>query len=99
MTTEIASRIPGRSITSYDLLDEAVATYGLSRAQAHDDIHAFLAQIVDIDGDGTILASEPMRPELLVDNPQDLDIYYWLTISDETADSIREALAAVYGDQ
>ncbi|WP_282204563.1 hypothetical protein [Kitasatospora fiedleri] len=99
MTTDIASRIPGRSVHSYDLLDEAVDTYGLTRAQAHGDIHAFLAQIVDIDGDDTILATEPMRPELLVDNPRDLDVYCWLTISDETADAIREALAAAYGEQ
>lgn len=96
MSTDIYAGKPGRAIGTYDLLAEITDTYGLDRREAHDGIHAFLDQIVDIDGDDAIIASAPVRPELLVSNEHDLDIDYWLTVSDETADSIREAFAAAY---
>jgi len=44
----------------------------------------------------TVIAAEPMRPELLVSNPQDVDIDWWVTITDEAADTVREALAATH---
>ncbi len=94
MTTDIASNIPGRAITTYDLLEEIQETHGLDRRAAHDAIHAMLSDITSADGDEVILDRQPMRPELLVNNPGDVDIYYWLTISDDTADAIREAIAA-----
>lgn len=97
LTTEIASRIPGRTIHSYDLLDEVTEAHGLSLEEAHEAIHAMLQHCIDIDGeDKIILDRRPMRPELLEDNPHDVDVYYWLTISEETATTIREALAATH---
>jgi hypothetical protein len=96
MTTDIYTGKTGRAIGTYDLLTELENQYGLGRTQTHESIGAFLDQIIGIDGDTVILATTPVRPELLVSNPHDLDIDYWQTISDETADSIREAFAAVY---
>lgn len=96
MSTDIYSGKPGRTIGTYDLLTEITDTYGLDLREAHDSIHAFLDQIVGIDGDAAILATTAVRPELLTSNPHDLDVDYWLTISDGTADGIRAAIAAVY---
>lgn len=96
MNTDIYSGKPGRAIGNYDLLTEIMDKYSLERREAHGSVVAFLDQIVAIDGEGTIIASTPVRPELLVSNPHDLDIDYWLTVSDETADSIREAFSAAY---
>lgn len=96
MTTDIASH--GRAITTYDLLNETVTTYRISRTDAHDTIHSLLADIIAIDGeDKTILARTPMRPELETSNPHDVDRYYWLTISDSAEADIRTGLAAIYG--
>ncbi|MFD3571420.1 hypothetical protein [Streptomyces sp. NPDC058667] len=99
MSTEIYDDAPGRNFGNYDLLDEMTEKYSLDRRETHESIHAFLSQIVDIDGDDVILDKTPVRPELLRDNPNDLDIRHWLTISDETADTIRDAFAAVYTDE
>ncbi|MFC8491767.1 hypothetical protein ACFUJU_13390 [Streptomyces sp. NPDC057235] len=96
MSTEIYDDFPGRGFSNYDLLDELVEKYGLDRREAHESIHAFLNQIVDIDGDGVILKREPVNPQLLVSNPRDLDIRHWLTISDSAANDIRNSFAAVY---
>jgi hypothetical protein len=99
MPTVIASLNPGRTVHSYDLLDEIQESTGLNRAEAHATIHAFLSQIADIDGEeAVILAQEPMRPELLENNHNDLDVYHWITISDDAADSIREACATITPD-
>lgn len=93
----IASIIHGRSVHSYDLLDEVEEQYGLGRQEAHEAIHAALQQLVDIDGeDQVVIARTPIRPELLKDNPRDLDVYYWLTVRAESVDEIREALAAQF---
>lgn len=96
MSTDIWDQDPGRSISAYDLLDEVQERHGLSRREAHDAIHAMLTGIVEAEGDGVILDRRLARPELGADNPNDRDVRYWLTVSDETADEIREALAAVY---
>jgi hypothetical protein len=96
MTTEISSLNPGRAIHGYDLLDQIQETYIPDRAEAHAAIHAMLGQIIEIDGDDVILDTTPINPELLTFNPNDRDIYHWLTISDETAEFIREAIAASY---
>ncbi|MEU8760634.1 hypothetical protein [Streptomyces sp. NPDC048659] len=96
MSTEIFDNFPGRSFSNYDLLDEITKKHGLDRREAHDSINVFLAQIIAIDGDDVVLKREAANPELLRDNPRDLDVRYWLTISDETADMIRESFAAVY---
>lgn len=91
----VASRIPGRSIHSYDLLDEVMEATRLGKQEAHDAIHALLDQMVDEDGeDAVILHRQAIRPELLKSNPQDLDVYYWLTVRQESADMIRESLTA-----
>lgn len=100
MPTVIASLNPGRTVYSYDLLDEIQESTGLSRANAHATIHQFLSQITDIDGEeNVILAQEPMRPELLENNTHDLDVYHWITISDDAADGIREACSAITPDE
>ncbi|MFJ5819315.1 hypothetical protein ACIQGT_36305 [Streptomyces sp. NPDC093108] len=100
MSTEIYNQNYGRSISSYELLDETRETYGLSRQDAHDAIHAMLSGIIEIDGEETVILDRtPGRPELLTSNSQDVDIDQWITVSDETADAIREALAAVYAEQ
>jgi prevent-host-death family protein len=97
-TSEIYDDFSGRSFGSYDLLDEMRAKYGLDRRAAHESIHAFLAQCVEIDGDAVIVSTRPVHPHLLDANPTDLDVRYWLTIGEGTADTIRESFAAVYGD-
>jgi hypothetical protein len=96
----IASLIHGRTVNGYDLLDEVQEQYGLGRQEAHEAIHAALQQLLDIDGeDQVIIARTPIRPELLKDNPHDLDVYYWLTVRAESVDEIREALAAQYASE
>lgn len=100
MSTEIYNQNHGRSISSYDLLDEIQEKYGLSQRDAHDAIHAMLTGIIESDGeDAVILGRTASNPELLDDNPNSRDVNYWFTISDETADTIREALAASYAEQ
>ncbi|GAA4688232.1 hypothetical protein [Streptomyces youssoufiensis] len=95
MSTVISSLRPGRTIHPYPLLNEIVERYGVSRSEAHEGIHDFLGQIVDIDGEeAVILGQEPIQPHLLRDNPRDLDVDYWVTITDEAAETIREAWAA-----
>lgn len=95
MTTTIASNIPGRAISSYDLLDELQEQYGLTRRETHEGIHAVLDQLADV-GDTPVVDQQPMRPELLASNHQDVDVYYWITITDEAADDIRETFAATH---
>ncbi|MFH9426029.1 hypothetical protein [Streptomyces sp. NPDC017529] len=91
----IASNNPGRSITTYDLLDEVTEKYGMGRREAHEAIHATLEQLIDLDGrDAVVIDEQPMRPELLKANPHDVDVYYWITIREEAAETIREQLEA-----
>lgn len=98
MTTTIASNIPGRAISSYDLLDELQERHGLTRRETHEGIHAYLDQLAGL-GDNPVVDQQPMRPELLTSNPQDVDVYYWITITDEAAQDIRDSFAATYGEQ
>ncbi|MGH8917169.1 MAG: hypothetical protein ACRD0H_02315 [Actinomycetes bacterium] len=94
---EVYDNIPGRQISSYYLLDEITEKYGIDEREAHEAIHAALQQIVDIDGeDQVVIARRAARPELLKDNPRDLDVRYWLIVRAESVDEIREALAAQY---
>lgn len=95
MTTTIASNIPGRAIAHYDLLDQLQQRYGLTRRQTHDDIHALLDQLADL-GDNPVVSHRPQRPDLLDNNPQDIDVYYWIEITDQAAADIRDAFAATY---
>ncbi|RKN35925.1 hypothetical protein [Streptomyces hoynatensis] len=93
MSTEIASNNPGRAINTYDLLEEIIEATGMDRREAHESIHVLLDQLVDIDGhEAVILSTRPMRPELLVRNEGDVDIYWWIEISDDAADAIRMQL-------
>lgn len=97
MSTDIYTGKTGRAISNYDLLDEMQEAYGLDRRETHDSIVAFLAQIVDIDGeDAVIEGTRPVRPELIQANPSDLDVDYWTTITDRAAGDIRDAFAAAY---
>lgn len=96
----IGDNHPGRSIATYDLLDEVEEQYGLGRREAHEAIHALLDSLIHDDGENeVIVAREPMHPELLKSNPHDRDVRYWLTIRSEAADQIREALAAQYASE
>lgn len=92
MTTMIAGQNHGRSIPSYDLLDEMTERYGISRLEAHDSIHAFLDDL----GDGAIVGTTLQRPELSDYNPHDVDTDTWVEITDEAAEQIRAAFDAVY---
>lgn len=90
---EVASMIHGRTVYDYDLLDEVMAGGDFTRTEAHEAIHATLADLVDLEGeDAVILSRRPINPELLGANPHDLDVYHWLTISGDAAQAIREAL-------
>ncbi|MFI8872432.1 hypothetical protein [Streptomyces sp. NPDC055243] len=94
---EIFDNFPGRQIASYDLLDEVMDQYGLGKREAHEAIHAYLQQLVDLGEEGqVVIAARPARPELLKDNPQDLDVRYWYIVRAETVDEIREALTLHY---
>lgn len=95
MSTEIFEGATGRSIATYDLLDEAMGTYGLDKATAHEAIAAFLQGMAQ-DDPTIILDRTPTRPELVQDNPRDLDVTHWLTVSDDTASHIRAALDASF---
>lgn len=100
MATDVSSLIPGRDIHTYDLLGEMQEKYNLDRRATHESIHAFLSQVIEIDGeDAVVLSSRPIRPELLDSNPRDLDVHYWLTISGSAAETIREAFAATYATE
>lgn len=94
---EIASRIPGRDVHSYELLDEVVEETGMSERDAHDAIHAILDDLIDIDGQ-VIVSQRPMRPELLRRPGRQIDVYWWLAVTEETAAEIREALTTVSPD-
>ncbi|WP_236241178.1 hypothetical protein [Streptomyces sp. CC228A] len=96
MTTEIYAQTHGRTIATYDLLDDIQEAHNLSRQDAHNAIHAMLDDLIAADGEGIILHRRPARPELDAYNPSDLDRDHWLVISDETAQEIRDALAATY---
>ncbi|MDJ0345231.1 hypothetical protein QMK19_03785 [Streptomyces sp. H10-C2] len=99
-STEIASIIHGRTVHDYDLLDEVMAGGEYSRTEAHEAIHAMLADLIDLDGeDEVILGRRPVKPGLLEANPRDLDVYYWLTISGDAAQTIREVLTPGEADQ
>lgn len=93
----ICDNSPGRSIATYDLLDEVEERYGLGHREAHEAIHALLEQLVSIDGEERVVIDRrPQRPELLKSNPSDLDVRYWLTVRAESVDDIRAALEAQY---
>ncbi|WP_098007785.1 hypothetical protein [Streptomyces sp. sk226] len=95
MSTDIFQGMTGRAISTYDLLDETMTTYGLDKTTAHDAITAFLNSLAE-DDPAVVLERTPVRPGLLEFNPTDLDIDHWVTVSDETADHIRGALAASF---
>jgi len=95
--TEIASNNRGRTIPPYELLDETTQTYGISRREAHDAIHAFVDQLIADDGQENVITSQrPIRPQLEKDNPYDRDRDQWLTLTPEATHTIRTALAATY---
>ncbi|WP_329368661.1 hypothetical protein OG896_24375 [Streptomyces sp. NBC_00669] len=63
-----------------------------ARGEAHDAIWAYLADLDDAE-----ISRTPDKPQLLEHNPGDLDIYYWITITDDAAQVVREAVAAQMG--
>lgn len=94
MTVEIYAGFEGRAIEGYELLDEMIDRYALDRRDAHESIRTFLGQLAE--DENVILDRRPVRPALLTANPNDLDITYWETVSETTAEQIRDAFAAVY---
>lgn len=96
----VASNNPGRTIYRYDLLDEVMEQTGMDKREAHDSIHALLDQLVAVDGEeAVVIHHEPVQPELLKSNPNDLDIYSWVTIRQEAADLVLEVLTAQHSDR
>ncbi|TRV72585.1 hypothetical protein FKN01_29815 [Streptomyces sp. 130] len=91
MSTDIYEGMTGRELASYDLLDEAMTAHNLTQRNAHEAITALLQDLV-ADNQDLILDRRPVRT---VTAPG-VDHNHWLTVSDETADHIREALAAIY---
>lgn len=81
-TTEIASQI-----TNYDLLNDIEDQF-TSRHQAHEAVQTFLGQIIEIDGDDVVISRRDMT------NASGRVIGEWLTVSSETAQAIRDAIAA-----
>jgi hypothetical protein len=92
MTTTIFNQNYGRALHSYDLLDRVQDAYGMSRREAHDSIHAMLSGLLE-DDSNLILDTYPARMEREHNNSQSLDRDMWLVVSDETAQTIFEALA------
>ncbi|EDY53067.1 hypothetical protein [Streptomyces clavuligerus] len=91
MATTVFSLIPGGPISPYPLMNEIVEQYGVTRREAHDDIHAYLTQLYDLDGyDTIVIAEEPVHPN----DPTGRCVAYWLTITDEAAGLVRQAWAA-----
>ncbi|HEY3683495.1 MAG TPA: hypothetical protein VGL93_10670 [Streptosporangiaceae bacterium] len=91
-TTEIYSNTGGRGLGSYPLLDR-VQELIPDREEAHAWIWSTIDQLAGI-GEQPIISERPVRPELLTYNPRDLDVDYWYTISQATADEIVEAITA-----
>ncbi|MEE4491629.1 hypothetical protein [Streptomyces sp. BE230] len=92
-TTDIFEGMTGRDLATYDLCTEAENTYGLTQRDAHETITALLQDLIT-DEPALILDRQPVRT---ITAPG-IDNNHWLTISDETANHIRGALAAIYSD-
>ncbi|MEU3603066.1 hypothetical protein ABZ714_30805 [Streptomyces sp. NPDC006798] len=95
---EIYDNDPGRTFGNYDLLNDITTQYDIDRTQAHELIHAMLNGLVQ-DDPNVILDRQPVHPGRLVSNPNDLDIRHWLIVSDDTEQTIRDAIAAVMAHQ
>ncbi|MGW1174541.1 hypothetical protein ACWD4P_12575 [Kitasatospora sp. NPDC002543] len=96
MTTDIYSHTGNRTIATYPLLSDVQTITGLDRDQAHNLIHATLDQLIAEDGeDNVIVTQRPDRPKLAANNPRDLDVTHWTTITDDAAEFVR-ATAAEY---
>jgi hypothetical protein len=99
MTIDIYSHTGGRTIATYPLLVEVQHLTSLSQSDAHDLIHATLDQLIAEDGEENVVVSQrPDRPELLADNPRDLNVNHWTTITDDAAEFIR-GVAGEYAAQ
>ncbi|MGA5819743.1 hypothetical protein ACPC54_18020 [Kitasatospora sp. NPDC094028] len=96
MTTQVYSHTGGRALATYPLLVEVQDLTGLDRHAAHDLIHATLTQLVNEDGEESVVVDQHSdRPELIGNNPRDLDINSWTVITDDAAEFVR-AVAAEY---
>ncbi|MBV6697422.1 hypothetical protein KV557_09830 [Kitasatospora aureofaciens] len=90
MSTDIYSHTGGRTIATYPLLTEVQTLTGLNRDEAHNFIHATLDQLIAEDGEENVVVSQrPDRPGLLANNPLDLTVDHWTTITDDAAEFIR----------
>ncbi|MCY0923446.1 MULTISPECIES: hypothetical protein [unclassified Streptomyces] len=97
MPVMITSINYGRAINTYPLLDQIQEQHIPNRAEAHAAIHAHLEELIQLDGeDAVIISREPISPLLEISNPLDRDKYYWLTITDEAEQAIRDAIAATH---
>lgn len=92
---KICDNFPGRTIARSDVLDEAMEASGLGMREAHEALHAYLEQLVGLDGEEqVIIDTVPIRPELETFNPNDLDRRRWLIVHREYVDLILEQLTA-----
>lgn len=98
--TEIASHHAGRGVpATYPLLDRVTQRYEIDVEAAHDAIHAYLGQLIQVDGtDAVIRGERPMRPELLENNPHDLDIHRWVDLDPDSVGVIEDLIAEAYGE-
>lgn len=76
------------TIGRYDLLDEVEEHFD-TRQAAHDAIQTYLGQIIDIDGEDTVVVDR--KP---LTNASGREIGETLLVTPETADTIRDAIIA-----
>lgn len=97
---EIATYFPGRGVPGhYPLLERVMETHDMGASEAHEAIHAYLDQLIGLDGrDAVVLSERPIRPELAESNPGDVDVHYWLTIDAEAIAFIEDAIANAPAD-
>lgn len=91
----VCDNFPGRTIARSDVLDEVMEASGLGTREAHEALHAYLEQLIGLDGrEQVVIDTVPIRPELETFNPNDLDRRQWLIVRREYVDLILEQLTA-----
>lgn len=98
MSTVIADHSPGRGAPPYDLLQEVTTRYPeLGDMDAHDAVWQVLEDLTSL-GEDWEVDREPVDP-IAARSGRDRDRRHWITITEDAADSIREALAATHDEQ
>ncbi|MYS36369.1 hypothetical protein K388_07167 [Streptomyces sp. KhCrAH-43] len=95
-TYDIFDGIGHENFTPYELCNEAAYAYNMSQSAAHAAIFVLLQRFVAADPE-LVLDRRAVRDETAPPHiDTGIDTGYWLTVSEETARRIREALAARY---